>query len=112
MKKIFNDKIIRFLLMFFLISYAFNSFMFEEHKILNHKMIGKELRFNKPLLYEKEGFQNVDIVDEIGTYLSIIYYPTHKEAIAYVPSDMTFKVLSVYFSDINGIKLGLVHTKI
>ena len=100
MKKIFNNKIIRFLLIFFFISYAFKSFMFEEHKIPNHKMIGKELVFNKPLLYEKEGFQYRDIVDKIGIYLSTIYYPTYKKAIAYVPSDMRFKVLSVYFTNV------------
>lgn len=86
--------------MFFLISYAFKSFIFEEHKILNHKMIGKKLIFNKPLLYEKEGFQYRDIVDRIGIYLSTINYSTYKEAIAYVPSDMTFKVLSVYFTNV------------
>ena len=88
------------LFLFLIIAYAYKSFMFEEHELVNHQMIGKQIVFNKPLIYKRERWQYRSIVDKIGVYLSPIYHFDDKEALVYIPSGMKFTVRSIYFTDV------------
>jgi hypothetical protein len=97
--RIHKRKIIGLVLLLTL-AFAYKSFMFVEHQLPNHPMVGKQIAFNKPLLYIKEGYQYISIVDKIGVYLSPVYQFSKTKIIAKVPADMTFTVRSVYFTDV------------